>query len=293
MSVLRDLVRSSKPLDLLFTALTYVLGAGLSRYLGAHLMARVFWLGLIGVLLAQTSMGLLSELFRGTTVPSAEDASPVDRSALRNAALYVSIGALAAAGTIAFLLHRDGSLSWAAILCALLLLLLILAYGVPPARLLDRGLGELVLAIVIAYLVPALGFLLQARNYHILLNVSALPLVLLLLGSLVAMDFQTYAEDLKYERGTLLVRLGWEQGLRLHHVVLGAGYMLLGAALLFGFSWALVAPAFLTLPFAALQVYFLQSLALGAKPLWRLLNANAIAVFGLTAYFLTLSFWLR
>ncbi len=168
-----------------------------------------------------------------------------------------------------------------------------LGYGVPPLRLLDKGFGELLLAMHIAYLGPSIGFLLQAGAYHLLLNSSVLPLTLLLLATYLVLDFPSYAEDLRHGRATLLLRLGWENALRLHHGLLLAAYVLLGTSMLFGYSFALLAPAFLTIPFAILQWHFLRNIAGGAKPVWSLLTANAVAVFGLTTYFLALSFWLR
>ena len=120
-----------------------------------------------------------------------------------------------------------------------------------------------------------------------------LPLTLLLLATYLVLDFPSYAEDLKYNRATLLLRLGWENALSLHLGLLVAAYILLCTSALFGFSFALLAPAFLTVPFAALQWHLLRNIAMGAKPIWSLLTANAVAVFGMTTYFLTLSFWLR
>jgi hypothetical protein len=55
----------------------------------------------------------------------------------------------------------------------------------------------------------------------------------------------------------------------------------------------LIAPAFLTLPFAIFQIIQLRAIANGNPPNWRLLTSTALAVLGLTTYFLTLTFWLR
>jgi hypothetical protein len=79
----------------------------------------------------------------------------------------------------------------------------------------------------------------------------------------------------------------------LHNILVLGAYALIASALLFGLAWGLIWPAFLTLPFALLQIYMLQNISQGAKPIWSLLTANALAVFGLTAYLLTFAFWLR
>jgi hypothetical protein len=55
---------------------------------------------------------------------------------------------------------------------------------------------------------------------------------------------------------------------------------------------SLLWPAFLTLPFALFQIVQLRGLSLGAPTNWTLLTVTALSVFGLTAYFLSLTFWL-
>jgi hypothetical protein len=87
--------------------------------------------------------------------------------------------------------------------------------------------------------------------------------------------------------------MGWERAVPLHHGLVIMAYVLFAFEPLFGFSLRLMWPAFLTVPFALLQIYFLRNIALGAKPIWNLLTANAISIFGMTVYFLTLTFWLR
>jgi 1,4-dihydroxy-2-naphthoate octaprenyltransferase len=287
------LARLARPVHLVLAALTFLLGAGIARYLGASVHADVVWLGLTGTVLAQLSMGLLAAVFFPADDPLAGAEDPARRRALRNAALYLSIAALAAQAVIAVMLYKDGRLTPYALLGMGLSLLVMIIYAVPPIRLLDRGFGELLLAIQIAYLAPSIGFLLQSGSYHRLLNASVLPLTFLLLATFLALDFPSYADDLRYGRATLLIRMGWERAIPLHQGLLIAAYVLLASAMALGFPVRLLWPGFLTVPFAILQFQFLRNIALGARPIWRLLSANALAVFGLTAYFLTLSFWLR
>ncbi len=119
------------------------------------------------------------------------------------------------------------------------------------------------------------------------------PLTLLALACFLVLNFPTFARDRKYNRGTMLVQMGWQRALPLHNILIGVAYIVLLAAPLFGVSLAVIWPAFLTLPFAILQVFLLRNIAQGGRPIWMLLSATATAVFGLTAYFLTLTFWLR
>ncbi|HUI90223.1 MAG TPA: UbiA family prenyltransferase [Anaerolineales bacterium] len=288
-----NILRLSRPLYLLLAALTYILGAGIAHFLGKLQVPSAFWLGLLGVLFAQLSMSLLAEVFRPFNEPIVDNETPTERRLTRDAALYVSIGALTALAMIAFVLYRDHTLSTSAFLFIAVSLFVLLIYSVPPLRLIDKGFGELLLSIQIAYLSPSVAYLLQAGVYHHLVVFISTPLVLLLLAMLLDFDFPSYSGDMKYERRTLLARLEWERAIPFHHFLVLGAYVFFGAAPLFGFSLGSIWPAFLTLPFALLQVYWLRNISLGAKPLWNLLTANAIAIFGLTAYLLTLTFWLR
>jgi 1,4-dihydroxy-2-naphthoate octaprenyltransferase len=293
MQRLLTILRLARPLLLMLAALAYVLGTAIARYLGHPQIPTVFWLGLVGVLLAQASMSLLAAVFRPVNELIEEGETPAERKAVYDGALYVSIASLAAASFIAVVLFKERSLTPPALLFMGISLVVLVLYSVPPARLFDKGLGELLLALHLAYVVPSIGFLLEAGDYHRLLNAVIIPLTFLAFAAFLALDFPSYAEDLKAGRRTLLVHIGWERAVPLHHGLIIAGYALLAVTPLLGFSYALLWPAFLTLPFAVLQIFWLRNVALGARPIWSMLSANAISIFGLTAYFLMIAFWLR
>ena len=287
------LLRLSRPLYLAFAVLTYTLGAGIARYLGVTQNIAVFWLGLGGVLLAQFSMSLLAEALRPVEQPSGDNQNRPERVLLRNAALTTSIGVLGVAAAIAIVLGQVGALSPVALLFLGFSLMMVLAYAVPPLRLVDAGYGEFILALHIALIAPAIGYALQAGEYHRVVGIVSFPLALLALAYFLILDFPTFANDEKFDRRTLLRGIGWQRAVPLHHgLVLGA-YLLLGSATLFGLAWGLIWPSLLTLPFAILQIFWLRNISQGAKPIWNLLTVNALAVFGLTAYLLTFAFWLR
>ena len=286
------LLRLSRPINIVFAALTYVLGAGIARYLGVLQNVIVFWLGLGGIMLAQFSMDLLAEALRPVDQPSGNNENRAERVNLRKAALMVSISALAAAGAIAILLVQEG-ISPVVMIFMSLSLATVLAYAVPPLRLVDAGFGEFTLAVHIAVIATALGFVLQTGEYHRVVAIVSFPLTMLALAYFLILDFPTFLNDEKYDRRTLLRSMGWERAVPLHHgLVLGA-YLLLGSATFFGLAWGLIWPSLLTLPFAIFQIIQLRNISLGVKPVWNLLTVNAIAVFGLTAYLLTFAFWLR
>lgn len=289
---MRNILRLSHPLHLLLAALTYFLGASIANYLGKPFRADSFWFGLIAVLLAQASMNLLAEVFRPGNEAIVEGQSRRDRLLLRNNALYVSIAALTANAVIAFVLYNNNHLSVAAFFFLLLSLLLILTYAIPPFRFVNRGFGEFVLAVHIAYVIPSIAYILQSDQTHRFLLIS-IPLTFLAFAYFIVMDFPAFASDSKYNRNTLLTRLGWERAVPLHHLFVLLAYIFFLVAPGFGLSLSLLWPAFLTLPFALFQIFQLRNISLGAPANWTLLTVTALSVFGLTAYFLSLTFWLR
>jgi len=287
------ILRLSRPLHLLFTALAYLLGASIADYLAIPFRASAFWLGLGWMLLLLAGMNLLAEVFRPANEPLLPGETRAERVRLRDRLLVVSIGLLGMAALLALLLHFMGVLSPAAFLLLGGSLFLALAYSVPPLKLVRRGFGELLMAIQIAYVAPSLGFVLQADEFHRLLPLTAMPVTALALAYFIVLDFPAFANDLKYERVTLLTRLTWQRGVSLHHALLAAAFGWLAAAPLMGLSLALIWPAFLALPFAILQFILLRNIALGAPPLWKPLTITAAVVLALTTYLLTFSFFLR
>jgi 1,4-dihydroxy-2-naphthoate octaprenyltransferase len=286
------LLKLIRPLHLLLAALTYSLGASIADYLGETFRAGPFWLGLLGVMLAQLTMSLLPEIFRLDVEPLAENETRSQRQTLRNNLLYISLASLTSLALIFYALFATDQLPPSSFLILGLSLAIILAYSIPPFRLSNRGFGELLLAIHLAYLIPSIAFILQSGDTHRFLTLT-IPLTFLAFAYFLVTNFQSFAQDQKYGRVTFLTRLGWERVVPLHHIFVVFAYIFFLAMLPFGLPLSVLWPAFLTLPFAVYQIIQLRNIALGLPPNWTILHTTALAVFGLTAYFLTLTFWIR
>jgi len=238
-------------------------------------------------------MSFLHEVFRPHNEPIIEGETPQKKETLRNNLLYTSVGMIGTAAVLAFIAHLNFGLTLPISLFLLSSLILTIIFAIPPFTLVNRGFGELILALHIAYIVPSISFLFQADENSRLLTTLLLPLTVLALAYFLIINFTTFPEDQKYDRGTLLRRLTWERAVPLHHSLVAFAYVTFALVPLMGFSFSLIAPAFLTLPFAIFQIIQLRAIANGNPPNWRLLTSTALAVFGLTTYFLTLTFWLR
>lgn len=286
------LFRLSRPLHLLLAALTYSLGASIADYLGNTFRAGPFWLGLLGVLLAQMTMSLLPEVFRLDAEPLTENESRRERQSLRNNILYVSVASLAVLVLIFYAFFATNQLPLSSFLFLGLSIATILLHSIPPFRLANRGFGEPLSAIHLAYIIPSIAFVFQAGDTHRFLALT-IPLTFLAFAYFLVTNFQSFAQDQKFGRITFLTRLGWERVVPLHHIFLIFAYVFFIAMIAFGLTLKLLWPAFLTLPFALYQIFQLRNISLGLPPNWKILNATALSVFGLTAYFLALTFWIR
>lgn len=284
------MIKLSKPLTLLLASLTYLLGSSIPAYLGEPFQATPFILGFIIILFAQLSMNFLSETFRPHNEPLIENESPAKIETLRNNLLYISIGLISASVTLIYLLFNNYQIQ---LFPFFILLITIVLFSIPPIRLVNRGFGELILAFQIAYIIPSIGFILQADETHRLLTIIILPLTALALAYFLILNFPTFADDEKYQRGTMLRLFTWQRAVPIHHSLIVFAYFVFALAPLFGFSFNLIWPAFLTLPFAIFQIIQLQAISNGNPPNWKLLTSTSLIVFGLTTYFLTLTFWLR
>jgi 1,4-dihydroxy-2-naphthoate octaprenyltransferase len=286
------LFRLVRPINLALAALAYSFGASLADYLGKPFIASSFWLGLFIVLLVQVVMSLLAQVFRLDAEPLQEGETRPMRQVLRNNVLYTSLACIIVIALSAYALFATDRLPFSSFFFLLLSILLVVTFAVPPMRLENRGMGEFILAVQLAYVSPSFAFTLQSYETHRFLAL-AIPLALLAFACFTAGNFETFAQDKKLQRGTLLTRLGWQRVAPLHNITLALAYLMFFSSSAFGLSFSLIWPAFLTLPFAVLQIAQLRNLTLGAKPNWTLLRATALAVFALTTYFLTATFWIR
>jgi 1,4-dihydroxy-2-naphthoate octaprenyltransferase len=109
----------------------------------------------------------------------------------------------------------------------------------------------------------------------------------------IAFGLSDFGKDIKSNNPTLLVRMGWRDGMNLHNLLILSAYLLLGLATTFGLPVLITFPAILPLPLGLLQIWQMIRIGTGAKPNWRLLHINAVALFTATVYLLTFGFWTR
>lgn len=279
----------------------YALGAGIARFLGATIDWKVYWLGQLWISLIQLNTHFLNEYFDyradqtnpNRTLFSGGSGALGAGKLPREVALWAGITCLTVAASITVLLMRVANLDARVVWIMGTIFLGAFFYSNPPIRLATSGYGELTTSIIVANLVPAFAFLLQYEDFHRLLAMSTFPLTAFHLAMMIIFEFPDYASDIKYEKNTLLVRIGWERGVTMHNVMILAGFLILGIATLFGLPFPVALPGFLSLPLGLFQIWMINRIAEGAKPNWKILTFTAAALLGVTAYLMTFTFWTR
>jgi len=294
-------IRLSRLLFLVGAALVYFLGVGIARYLGANINWGVYLLGQAWVTILQLGAHYLNEYFDAPADAENPNRTPFSGGSgavgpdkiPRQVVLFAAITCLAIVASLTVLLINQAHPSGAAFLLMVLIFLGAFFYSVPPIRLVSTGYGELTTTILVANLVPALAFVLQADSFHNLVAMTTFPLTMLHLSMMLAFELPDYSTDLKMEKRTMMVRLGWRNGMALHNLLIFTAFLLLGLAAVLGFPLAIVLPAFLPLPLGILQIWQMRKIADGAKPNWLGLTLTPVVIFGSMAYLLAFAFWTR
>ena len=291
----------SRPLFLVGGVLVYALGAGIARYLGTPIDWGLYVLGQIFVTTMQLSATYLNEYFDSPAdrdnpnrTPFSGGSGAVGEGKLsRETVMWASLTTLTILASLTVVLINVAPVSPLLISIVVLAFLGSFFYSVPPVRLAYTGYGELTTSILVANLVPIFAFVLQYQELHRLLVMSTFPLTSLHLAMMIVFEFPDYLNDIKHDKLTLLVRVGWQRGMVLHNILILSAFLLLGLAATFGFPLAIVLPAFIPLPLGLLQIWQMRRIGAGAKPNWTTMGLTAVVLFASVTYLLAFTFWTR
>lgn len=294
-------VRLSRPIFLLGAALFYFLGGGIAHYLGYAINFEVFFLGLLWVSLCQLSAQYLNEYFNSTA-----DGQNPQRTFLtggsgaigpdglsRRVALYAAYTALAVLASFTVLLLSYAKLAPSIYLIMVFALFVSIFYSTPPLKLEGSGYGELLVSILIAFFVPGFAYILQTGEWHRLVAMSSFPLTALHIAMLIAFELPDYATDIKFNKKTLLVRLGWQYGMIFHNILILSAFLLLSISRFFGYPWFATLAGLLALPIGIFQIWQMRQIGIGVKPNWNALMIGSVSMLVITAYLITFSFWVN
>jgi 1,4-dihydroxy-2-naphthoate octaprenyltransferase len=295
-----------RPIYMLGGILLFFLGSGITHYLGYRINWETFLLGLacvMCILLISVFLGIYfneeqlsfvgneggsQEILQGIHQAPTGEYYLTNRTALLLTVITSGIGIL-----IILLLMVGNNINLGGISGLILAILLVLLNQAPPFRLINSGFGELISAVLMANLVPAISFVLQTGSLHHLLLFATFPLTFLYIAMGMVLRLPNYLADSKKDLRTLLVQIGWQNGIQLHNILVLIAFLLVGISGVTGLPWKVFWPVFLAFPLGIYQIWLMNRVAGGVRPRWDHISFTAVATFGLMAYMLAFSFWMN
>jgi len=285
-------VRLSRPLFLLGGVLLYGLGAAILDYLGRPIDLTTYLLGQVAI----TSIQLMTH-FLNEYIDSESDIENPNRTPLscgsgvlgaeglpRNVALFGAAFALAITATIVIIFITTANIPVIAWIILALIFLGAFLYSLPPISLSTSGYGEITTSVLVAGLLPAFAFSLQTGEIHRLLVMTSTPLIALHFAMMITFELPDYATDTKFDKRTLMVRMGWASAMRLHDIAIVFAIGAVAVAFSLGFPWRVALGSTISLPLALAQIWQFSRIRRGFPPNWRTITYTALALFVLTAY---------
>jgi 1,4-dihydroxy-2-naphthoate octaprenyltransferase len=148
---------------------------------------------------------------------------------------------------------------------------------------------------VLVYVVipPAFAYFLQSDDPHRLLTMVVIALVPSYLANRLLTLLKRFGRDQKYGVETLVTLIGWENSMFYHNALILLTYLLYALVAVLGFPWFLIWPVFLTLPIGLTQIWLMERVKRGMKPLWQVMQVAAACVLFIPVYLLGFAFWIR
>lgn len=292
--ILQILLRAQKPFRLISLVMSYLLGAGFVQYVREMRSWSVFVQGGIFLLLFVLSLDYLRAL-QGLVDPCdwPKGMSARDIRQVRWIIAVLTATLLTVAASILIIWMQLG-LIWQG-LVFLLLVMLFMGGLYYVTQVIEKFKQWALLVEVLLFIVipPAVAFFLQSDNPHRLLTMVVIALVPGYLANRLLILLRHFANDYKFGVQTIVVQIGWEKAMVYHNAFILLTYLLYALIALLGFPWFIIWPVFLTLPIGLVEIWLMERVKRGAKPLWKIMQFATACVLFLPLYLIGFAFWIR
>ena len=139
----------------------------------------------------------------------------------------------------------------------------------------------------------ALGFFLQSSDLHNLLTMVVIALIPGYISNRLLDMLKNFETNDQLGVTTIVSKIGWEQAMVLHNALIFITFFLFALMALIGFPWFLLWPVFLSFPIGLLQIWLMEKVRRGAKPLWVIMQVASACILFIPTYLLAFAFWVR
>jgi len=292
--IFRTLTKSLKPLRLISLLMTYLMGGGLVQYLREIKSWSVFIQGGIFLILLTLSIELLC-LLQHLNQPRNWPEGMDTRRAKQARIIIAAIAATFLTVATTFLVNwMQLGVMWSGLVVLLTALLAVggTYYFSQVAGLL-RSYALLIEVLLYVAFPPAMAYFLQSNELHRYLTMVVISLVPAYLANRILTLLESFGRDQQFELETFVTRLGWERAMFYHNALILLTYFLFALIGVLGVHWFIIWPVFLTLPIGLLEIWLMERVRRGMKPLWRVMRFAAACVLLIPVYLIGFAFWVR
>lgn len=287
-------LKALKPFRLISLVTTYILGAGLVQYIREMRSWPVMFQGVVFLLLFSISLELLRVLQTLQDVKKWPEGMMLEEAKQARLVLASICAVFMTVATTLFIGWMVTGILWQGL--TFLIMGLVGAGSLYfLARVIDdlRAFQILIEAVLFVVIPPAVAYFLQSQDLHRLLTLVVIGLVPAFMSYRVLVGLKWFSRDQKYGNKTIVTYLGWPKSMVLHNAMILLTYLIFALIAILGFPWFLLWPVFLTLPIGLVEIWLMERVKRGGKPLWPVMQFATASVLLLPIYLIGFAFWIR
>jgi len=288
------ILNAFKPIKLISMITTYILGAGLVQYLKSTQDWSQWTVGILFILFSGLSLELMRLLKRLTNPTQWTEGIKFKEVKLTRMVILALIAAFLTISLTIFMSWMISGDLWQGLVVLVILLLIdgALYYlcewvsALKPYQLLFEALFYIILP-------PAFAYFLQSEEIHIFLTLVVMCIVPAYLAWRILIQIQHLGDDLNRDDQTIVKKIGWDWAMIFHNALILLTFVLFALIVFFGFPWFILWPIFLVLPIGIVEVWLMERVRKGGKPLWLVMKVATASILFIPVYLLSFAFWIR
>lgn len=288
------ILKAFKPFKLISMITTYFLGAGLVQYLKSTQDWSQWIAGIFFILFSSVSLELMRLLKRLANPTQWPEGIKFKEVKLTRMVILALIAAFLTISLSIFMSWMISGALWQGLVVLVIFLLIdgALYYlcewfsALKPYQLLFEALFYVILP-------PAFAYFLQSEEIHIFLTLVVICIVPAYLAWRFLIQIQLLGDDLKRNDQTIVTKIGWDWSMIFHNALILLTFVLFALIVFFGFPWFILWPIFLVLPIGLVEVWLMERVRRGGKPLWLIMKVATASILFIPVYMLSFAFWVR
>ncbi len=174
-----------------------------------------------------------------------------------------------------------------------LMVFFIISYTAKPFRLIYSGYGEIIHAILIAFLIPTFAYTIQSMGtLHFAFVYLCIPFFVLVLADRFISENQSLSQDIDRYHTTAVMRFGSVLTLRIALYLIAFSYIFILFLGVVAIPWRFIIRWFISMPVAVFLIWNLNKVLSGEKPAWQLITFLSKSLIYLNLLLLIFSFLL-